>query len=293
MASIFLPSPLEHNRYPLAMGALRLHHISAGTMCPLSAKLINGKGGLLSPAHMVCHCWLIESDDGLILVDTGVGTADLDDIAGRLGRVFQYVVRPRLDHESTAIAQVRKLGFDPADVRHIIPTHLDLDHAGGLPDFPNATVHVFEPEHRAAMNPATMPERERYRAVHFAHGPRWALRSEQGERWFGFNGVRAISGNDDVLLIPLQGHTRGHCGVAVRTEQGWWLHAGDAYFFHGETHSPPRCPPGLAFFQRMVAIDNRMRLDNQERLRELVRDHGSEVRVHCAHCPVEFGEALQ
>lgn len=270
------------------MGGLRIHHLSAGTMCPLSAKLINGEGGLLSPARMVCHCWLVESDDGLILVDTGVGTRDLADITGRMGRVFKHVVRPILDPESTAIAQIRKLGFDPADVRHIIPTHLDLDHAGGLPDFPDATVHVFEPEHRAAMNRATLPERERYRPQHWAHGPRWALRSEQGERWFGFDGVRAISGVDDVLLIPLQGHTRGHCGIAVRAEDGWWLHAGDAYFFHGETRQPPSCTPGLKLFQRMVAIDNRRRLENQERLRELVRDHGSEVRVHCAHCPVEF-----
>jgi glyoxylase-like metal-dependent hydrolase (beta-lactamase superfamily II) len=273
------------------MSGPRIHHISAGTMCPLGAKLINGEGGLLSPAHMVCHCWLIESDDGLILVDTGVGTRDLEDIAGRLGRVFKYAVRPSLDPESTAIAQIRKLGFNPADVRHIIPTHLDLDHAGGLPDFPDATVYIFEPEHRAAMNPATLPERERYRPQHWAHGPRWSLRSEQGERWFGFAGVRAIPGIDDVLLIPLQGHTRGHCGIAVRTEQGWWLHAGDAYFFHAEMRQPSRCPPGLVLFQRLVAIDNRMRLDNQARLRELVRDHGSEVRVHCAHCVVEFEAA--
>jgi glyoxylase-like metal-dependent hydrolase (beta-lactamase superfamily II) len=272
---------------------MKFHHLSAGTLCPLSAKLINGEGGLFSPARMVCHCWLIESDDGLILVDTGMGTHDLEDVGGRLGHMFKHVIRPNVARESTAIAQVRKLGFDPADVRHIIPTHLDLDHAGGLPDFPDATVHVFEPEHRAAMQPATLRERERYRPQHFAHGPRWALRSQEGERWFGFSGVRAIPGNDDVLLIPLQGHTRGHCGVAVRTEQGWWLHAGDAYFFHGETRQPSSCTPGLALFQRLVAIDNRMRLDNQERLRELVRDHGSEVRVHCAHCPVEFDAALE
>lgn len=270
------------------MTAAKLHHLSAGTMCPLSARLVNGEGGLLAPARMVCHCWLIESDAGLILVDTGIGTDDLDDVGGRLGGVFKHVVRPRIDHDSTAIARVRALGFDPADVRHIIPTHLDLDHAGGLPDFPEATVHVFEAEHRAAMHPATRPERERYRAHHWAHNPRWDLRSEQGERWFGFNGVRAIDGIDDVLLIPLQGHTRGHCGVAVRTQTGWMLHAGDAYFFHGETQLPSHCTPGLALFQRIVAVDNRLRLANQNRLRELVRDHGSEVRVHCAHDGVEF-----
>ncbi|WP_373317754.1 MBL fold metallo-hydrolase [Planotetraspora silvatica] len=28
------------------------------------------------------------------------------------------------------------MGYDPADVRHIVVTHLDVDHCGGLPDFP-------------------------------------------------------------------------------------------------------------------------------------------------------------
>ncbi|MFO7566084.1 MAG: MBL fold metallo-hydrolase [Enhygromyxa sp.] len=270
------------------MPALKLHHLSAGTLCPLSARLVNGEGGLLAPAKMVCHCWLIESDEGLILVDTGVGSRDLADVRGRLGPMFKHVVRPDTAPETTAIAQVRALGFDPAEVRHIIPTHLDLDHAGGLPDFPAATVHVFEAEHRAAMHPATAAERERYRRVHFSHGPRWDLRSEQGEGWFGFRGVRALDRLEEILLIPLLGHTRGHCGVAVRTESGWLLHAGDAYFFHGEMAERYHCTPGLRLFQRLAAVDDRLRRENQARLRELVRDHGSQVRVHCAHCPVEF-----
>jgi hypothetical protein len=29
-------------------------------------------------------------------------------------------------------------------------------------------------------------------------------------------------------LIPLFGHARGHCGVAVQTESGWLFHVGDA-----------------------------------------------------------------
>jgi glyoxylase-like metal-dependent hydrolase (beta-lactamase superfamily II) len=102
--------------------------------------------------------------------------------------------------------------------------------------------------------------------------------------------VRIIA--DDVALVPLVGHTRGHCGVAVRDGAGWLLHAGDAYFFHGEVDPQrPRSTPGLALFQRLVAIDDRARRKNQARLRELVRDHGSEVRVFSAHDPVEL-EAL-
>ena len=42
------------------------------------------------------------------------------------------------------------LGFSPDDVRHIVLTHLDFDHAGGIEDFPNARVHVLAREREAA-----------------------------------------------------------------------------------------------------------------------------------------------
>jgi glyoxylase-like metal-dependent hydrolase (beta-lactamase superfamily II) len=265
-----------------------VHHITAATLCPLSARLVNGSGGLGSRGRLVCHCWLVESRDGLVLVDTGIGRADLADVPRRMGRWFDVVVHPQRDPATTALAQVVRLGFDPRDVRHIVPTHLDLDHAGGIPDFPWATVHVFRPEYEAAMQPATRKERARYRPMHWAHGPRWDVREAQGEPWFGFQGVRALDGRDDILLVPLAGHTRGHCGVAVETGTGWLLHAGDAYFHHRELESPPACTPGLAVFQRLVVTDNRQRLDNQRRLRDLVVDPAARVTVHCAHCPVEL-----
>jgi glyoxylase-like metal-dependent hydrolase (beta-lactamase superfamily II) len=267
---------------------MRIHHFSAASLCPLSKRLVNGTGSLFEAGRMVCHCWLIESSDGLVLVDTGIGLQDVADVRGRLGWAFQKVVRPVADPAHTAWAQIRALGFDPREVRHIVPTHLDLDHAGGLPDFPEAAVHVFRPELEAALAPPTRKERHRYRAAHFAHGPRWDAREPGGESWFGFDGVRALDGSDEILLVPLTGHTRGHCGVAVRTEAGWLLHAGDAYFFHAEVTADPWCPVGLRAFQRLVVTDNRMRLHNQARLRALVAEHGAQVRVHCAHCPTEL-----
>ena len=47
--------------------------------------------------------------------------------------------------------QVEALGYSARDVRHIVVTHLDPDHAGGLSDFPDAEVHIFRAEHKAAM----------------------------------------------------------------------------------------------------------------------------------------------
>lgn len=257
-------------------------------MCPLGQRLLAGEGGWLSPAHLCCHCLLIEGRDSLILVDTGLGTGDVAH-PSRLGLGFNLAVRPRLMMEETALHQIRALGFDPRDVQHIVPTHLDLDHAGGLGDFPQAQVHVFSREYDAAMARDSLQERERYKPAQWAHGPHWARHEVQGDRWMGLEAIRALPGTDEeVLLVPLTGHTRGHCGVAVKADEGWLLHCGDAYFYRGETEMPPHCPVGLRVFQSLVQMDGPTRVANQQRLRELKRDHGHEVSLFCAHDPVEL-----
>lgn len=273
--------------------SLKIHHLNCGTMCPHGQRLINGTGGLLAPANMCCHCLLIESADGLVLVDTGLGSGDIQD-PRHLGKGFLFVTRPKLRMEETALQQVQALGFKPADVRHIVVTHLDLDHAGGLPDFPEAQVHVFAPEQHAALARPTVGEKARYRPAHFAHRPKWVTHEVQGERWHGFDAIRALPGSrDEILLVPLVGHTRGHCGVAVNTGgpdgKSWLMHCGDAYFYRDEVKpEQPYCTPGLKIFQNLVQIDGVQRRANQARLRELVRGAGQEVELFCAHDPVEL-----
>ncbi len=259
-----------------------IHHINCGTMCPRGARLLAGEGGLLASTRLVCHCLLVEGAEGLVLVDTGFGVADTEN-PRQLGIPFTTVVRPRADPAETAISQVRELGFEPRDVRNIVTTHLDLDHAGGLPDFPEAEVHLLGSELDAAMHPGWR-ERPRYVAAHWAHGPRWARHETGGEEWFGFDSVRILPDSDaEILLIPLHGHTLGHTGVAVKRAERWLLHCGDAYFHRGEVETPPHCPAGLRAFQALNQVDGEARRQNSERLRELAGRHGQEVELICSH----------
>jgi len=165
---------------------------------------------------VVCHCLAIETDDGLVLVDTGFGMEDARN-PRQLGLGFRLLMEPRPTEETTALKQIEALGFEAGDVKHIVVTHLDLDHAGGLPDFPEAEVHVFAPELAAALNP-TPRERLRYiGGAHWKHNPHWVEHGIGGDEWYGFESVRILPGLDaEVLLVPLVGHSRGHTGIAVR-----------------------------------------------------------------------------
>ena len=263
---------------------MRVHHLSCGTLCPHGGRFVSGDGA----ARVVCHCLLIEAGDELVLVDTGFGLDDAANLRRRLGVPFSLAMRPQVDPSETAIEQVRALGLDPSDVRRILCTHLDLDHAGGLPDFPDAEVHVFAPEREVAVNPS-LRDRARYPSCHFDHGPKWVEHEVDGDRWMGFESIRVLPGVEpEILMIPLVGHSRGHTGVAVRDGDGWLLHCGDAYFHRGQVEEEPSCPPGLRMFQSIVADNRDARLKNEQRLNRLARERGGEVRLFCAHDPVEL-----
>jgi glyoxylase-like metal-dependent hydrolase (beta-lactamase superfamily II) len=269
---------------------MRVHHLNCGTMRPLGGSLLDGRPGWRRRAELVCHCLLLETGSGLVLVETGVGTQSSSRPDEWLGRQFRLLCAPTLDGEEAAVVQIERLGHRASDVRHIVLTHLDLDHAGGLADFPEATVHVYADELSAMRSPHGQAERARYRVPQFAHEPKFHPYRTSGEPWFGFEAVRELDGlGGSVALVPLTGHSRGHAGVAVDTGDGWLLHAGDSYFYRGEVDPlAPHCPPGLRVFETLVQSGRRDRLANQQRMRELVGAHGSEVTVFSAHDAVEY-----
>jgi glyoxylase-like metal-dependent hydrolase (beta-lactamase superfamily II) len=273
---------------------MKIHYLRCGTDCPLGGALFDGfsKGPL---GHIPCAAQLIETNEGLVLVDTGYGTQDVRHPHPRLSVAFRALLNIRFRIEETAIHQVEALGYAPSDVRHIVLTHLDFDHAGGLEDFPQARVHVMEREREAAEKKRRgFVARRRYRPVQWDDVRDWRTYAGGGEPWFGFDSVRQLDGlPPEILMVPLPGHTWGHAGVAIQTGDGWVLNAGDAYFYRGEMNPQHySCTPGLRFYQRLMEVDRSARLANQDRLRQLNREHGKEVTIFCSHDEKEL-EAMQ
>ncbi|TCZ64313.1 MBL fold metallo-hydrolase [Roseicella aquatilis] len=270
---------------------MRIHHLDCGPARPLGGALMDG----VSPGavgRLTCHCLAVETPrHGVVLVDTGLGLRDMLRPAGRLPAVNSALLRFRYDPDRTMLRHMKRLGLHPADVRHIVMTHLDFDHAGGLVDFPRATVHLMEAEARAARAREGVLGRARYRPVQWGDTARWRTYSDREVgRWYGFDAVERLDGlPQEFVLVPLPGHSAGHAGVAIETPRGWMLHAGDTYFNRAEIFDePPHCPPGSAAYEAAMAWSSPLVRAQQGRLRALARDPDAPVVLFCTHDPVEF-----
>jgi glyoxylase-like metal-dependent hydrolase (beta-lactamase superfamily II) len=257
---------------------VKVHHLNCGSMN-------------LPTAPLVCHVLLIETDNGLVLVDTGFGLRDCADPGTRLGPL-RHIIRPVLQRDETAAHQVEALGFQREEVRHIIVTHLDLDHIGGLADFPHAQIHLTAAEASGAIHSPSWREKIRFRATQWAHGPRLTEHTADGERWRGFAAAKEL---DDVAagiaLISLPGHTRGHACVAVDAGHRWVLHSGDAFYHPSILDGRSREPRVLTVQENFVAFNRDQMKDNHARLAELFRRGEPDLLIVNSHDPSLFRQA--
>lgn len=259
---------------------MKVHHLNCGTMN-------------MPTAPLVCHVLLVETDNGLVLVDSGFGSHDCADPARRVG-LPRHLVKPALRLEESAVAQVERLGFHRDDVRHIVITHFDADHIGGLSDFPAARIHVTAAEVAGAVTSPSRQEQIRYRAIQWAHAPTVVEHDPDGEHWRGFAAAKELDEiGPGIALISLPGHTRGHACVAVDAGHRWILHAGDAFYHYGTVDGRTRVPPALRAMESAVAWNRKMVRDNHARLAELHRRGEPDLMIVNAHDPTLLATAQQ
>jgi glyoxylase-like metal-dependent hydrolase (beta-lactamase superfamily II) len=155
-------------------------------------------------------CLLIETDQGLVLIDTGLG---LDDYAHPtwFTQFFRIITIMPFDPNEAAINQMKRLGYKPGDLKHIILTHMHFDHCGGLPDFPHAKIHVHRREYGAFTDNKILHWDEyAYIPRYIAHQPEFVLYDRIDSKWYEFDAIR-LPFEPEMILIPLF----GHAGIAA------------------------------------------------------------------------------
>lgn len=260
---------------------MRIHAINCGWMRPLGGRFWDRTSQGMGPARLACRCLVVEHPrEGPILVDTGLSPADLE-VPGRLPATLKLLDRPRVQPLGGAVSRLRALGFAPGDVRHIVMTHLDFDHAGGLTDFPGAQVHVTRAEAAAARARRGLKARMRWRPAQFP--PSFVEHDSPGEEFFGLGTLSGLPGG--LRYIPLPGHSPGHAGVLIPAEQGWVLHAGDTIFDMRELAAPGMAQPMARAYEAMMQVDAGQRRASADALRALARRASADLTVLCTHDP--------
>lgn len=147
------------------------------------------------PISMPVYTYLIVHSQGLVLVDTGQKEGG------------PSVVR----EEDQVVSRLQQLGYTPEDIRYVIMSHLHVDHAAYMTEFPDATFIVRKEELRAAW----WPEECEHGYVYDYY------KDTRNYRFFQLldDEVFDVFLDGTILCIDTKGHTRGHQSVIVKLKK--------------------------------------------------------------------------
>jgi glyoxylase-like metal-dependent hydrolase (beta-lactamase superfamily II) len=221
--------------------AVRVHPITTGTsMYPEDA--FYARGGRLAPLHAIgfrskrieipIPAYIVEHPvAGLFVIDTGFhGSVAVDpkkNMGPILGRLFNTTMGP----DEGLPDQIRARGLDPADVKYVVMTHLHVDHASGVAQFPAATFIVTAREWKAATEEKGLTDG--YVKRQFDHAFDWRTIDFDGDEvnsFASFGRTLDLFGDGSVRLAYTPGHTLGHVSVVLRTKSGEFLITADAAY---------------------------------------------------------------
>jgi N-acyl homoserine lactone hydrolase len=216
------------------------------------------------PAFLIEH-----PGAGPVLVDTGMHPSVAEDPKENLGAFGDRIYELRMTTDQGIRAQVKARGVDPDAIKTVVMTHLHLDHASGVSEFPAATFVVDGREWESASKGGVT---KGYHHNHFDRDYDWRLLDYDADDVSShetFGRTFDLFGDGSLRLLSTPGHTLGHQSVLLRLSGGEALLTGDAAYTLAGLHA--------ATLPLMIADEHRFKRSQQE-LRGYL-EHTSDVEV--------------
>ena len=177
--------------------------------------------------------FLVEHPSGPVLVDTGLHPSCAIDPKKNFGRVGALAFRGmKMGPNGTVRDQLLERGIEARDVRLVVMTHLHVDHASAMSEFPNATFVFSKREWEAATEGRGW--QHGYHKPQFDHGFDYrTLDFEEADTdsYATFGRSFDLLGDGSIRAVYTPGHTHGHMSVVLRLAEGREaLVAGDAIY---------------------------------------------------------------
>lgn len=215
---------------------MRVHAIQTGTVRIKTAQLSARRpapGALLDvitdrnwTGWVPTFAWAIETDDGVIVVDTGQATYLLDEVKHSPHPFIRTSASFQIEREQEIGPQLKVLGIGPRDVTQVVLTHMHMDHDAGLSDFPETPIFAAPGEIKrsrgiAGMIGGYLPQR----------WPSWfdpkGLVLSDGP-YGPFAASKKLTRDGRVRAVATPGHTPEHMSVIVEED-------GQSLFIAGDT----------------------------------------------------------
>lgn len=171
------------------------------------------------------HAWVIEHDEGLIVVDTGESGHPTPGLPHPYAALN---VRFRVEPQDEIGPQLERLGFKPRDVRHVVMTHLHTDHDGGIKHFPDAEFIVAPGEYDEASG--FMGRLRGYVPQRWPKDWNPKLLNLEPELFGPFSHSHRLTRAGDVVIVSTPGHTAQHRSVIVKDGETHLFLAGDTSY---------------------------------------------------------------
>jgi glyoxylase-like metal-dependent hydrolase (beta-lactamase superfamily II) len=176
--------------------------------------------GLTGMVTIPMPAFLIEHPKGLVLFDTGIAPEALDDPAAVYGKELADALGMESKPEQRIDRQLKALGYETADVTHIVCSHLHFDHSGGHRLFPHAKFYVGQGELAFAHFPDPIGA--------FCYIPD-QLAAMRKFNWHEVPGTDVdLFGDGSLVVLFMPGHTPGELSLKVRLASRTFLLTGDA-----------------------------------------------------------------